>query len=134
MSIFGNIMASIFGHSANAQDAQATKNGAETPTGSPSGAPAAAPKSAPAAQVDVTAVLDRLAAQRKQKLNWRKSIVDLMKLLDMDSGFAARKRLAKELHYAGNMNHSASMNMWLHKQVMTRLAENGGKVPEELKA
>jgi Domain of unknown function (DUF3597) len=133
MSIFGNIMASIFGHSAKAQDTQATK-GASTSTSDPTVAPAAAPKSAPTTQVDVAAVLDRLAAQKKQKLNWRKSIVDLMKLLDMDSSFAARKRLAKELTYTGNMNHSASMNMWLHKQVMTKLAENGGKVPDELKA
>jgi hypothetical protein len=85
-------------------------------------------------EVDVAAVLDKLASQRKQKLNWRKSIVDLMKLLDLDSSFAARKRLAKELNYTGNMSHSASMNMWLHKQVMTKLAENGGKVPKELKA
>ena len=82
----------------------------------------------------MAAVLNGLAGQRKQKLNWRKSIVDLMKLLDMDSSFAARKRLAKELNYTGNMNHSASMNVWLHKQVMTKLAENGGKVPDELKA
>jgi hypothetical protein len=134
MSIFGNIMASIFGHSAKAQGAEATANGPGVTTASPSAAASSMPKTAPSVQVDVAAVLDRLAAQRKQKLNWRKSIVDLMKLLDMDSSFAARKRLAKELNYTGNMNHSASMNMWLHKQVMTKLAENGGKVPDELKA
>jgi hypothetical protein len=132
MSIFGNIMASIFGHSA-AQDAEATKSRPGVTTASPSTAPASMPKTA-AMEVDVAAVLDRLVSQRKQKLNWRKSIVDLMKLLDLDSSFAARKRLAKELNYTGNMNHSASMNMWLHKQVMTKLAENGGKVPNELKA
>ena len=131
MSIFGNILASIFGHSAKAQDTQAI---GATGTPGPSVAPAAAAKPVPATQVDVAAVLDRLATQKKQKLNWRKSIVDLMKLLDLDSSAAARKRLAKELNYTGNMNHSASMNMWLHKQVMTKLAENGGKVPDELKA
>jgi len=132
MSIFGNIMASIFGHSAKAQGAEATASGPGVTTASPSAAASSMPKTAPAVQVDVAAVLNRLAAQRK--LNWRKSIVDLMKLLDMDSSFAARKRLAEELNYTGNMNHSASMNMWLHKQVMTKLAENGGKVPDELKA
>jgi Domain of unknown function (DUF3597) len=125
MSIFGNIMASIFGHSAKAQE-ESKKN--------PAAAPTTASRPTPAMEVDVAAVLDKLGSQRKQKLNWRKSIVDLMKLLDLDSSFAARKRLAKELNYTGNMNHSASMNMWLHKQVMTKLAENGGKVPKELKA
>ena len=134
MSIFGNIMASIFGHSAKARSAEATASKPAATTASPSASPASMPKTAPATEVDVAAVLDGLAGQRKQKLNWRKSIVDLMKLLDMDSSFAARKRLAKELNYTGNMNHSASMNVWLHKQVMTKLAENGGKVPDELKA
>ena len=88
---------------------------------------------APAAQVDVAAVLDGLAKQKKQKLNWRKSIVDLMKLLDLDSSASARKRLADELHYQGDKKQSAKMNIWLHKQVMIKLAENGGKVPDELK-
>ena len=68
-----------------------------------------------------------------EKLDWRTSIVDLMKLLDLDSSLSARKELAQELHYSGDVNDSASMNVWLHKQVMRRLAENGGKVPEELK-
>jgi hypothetical protein len=77
--------------------------------------------------------LSNLAAQNKQKLNWRTSIVDLMKLLDLDSSLSARKQLAQELHFTGDMNDSASMNIWLHKQVMTKLAENGGKVPEELR-
>jgi len=83
--------------------------------------------------VDVAAVLDGLAKQKKQKLKWRTSIVDLMKLLDLDSSAAARKRLAEELHYQGDMKNSAKMNVWLHKQVMIKLAENGGKVPEDLK-
>ena len=74
--------------------------------------------------------MDKLASQTKEKLEWRKSIVDLMKLLNLDSSLAARKELAKELHYAGNMHDSGSMNVWLHKQVMIKLAEHGGKVPE----
>ena len=86
-----------------------------------------------AGTVDVAAVLDGLAKQKKQKLKWRTSIVDLMKLLDLDSSATARKRLAEELHYQGDMKHSAKMNIWLHKQVMIKLAENGGKVPEDLK-
>ena len=84
--------------------------------------------------VDVAAIMDKLAAQSKEKLDWRKSIVDLMKLLNLDSSLAARKQLAQELHFTGNTNDSASMNIWLHQQVMTKLAENGGKVPAELKA
>jgi hypothetical protein len=83
-------------------------------------------------QVDVEAVLSGLAAKNKEKLDWRKSIVDLMKLLNLDSSFAARKELAKELGYTGDTNDSASMNIWLHKQVMQKLAANGGKVPADL--
>ena len=88
---------------------------------------------APAQPVDVEAVLTQLAAQKGQTLNWRTSIVDLMKLLDLDSSLAERKELARELGYSGDMNDSASMNIWLHKQVMRKLADNGGKVPAELK-
>ena len=77
--------------------------------------------------------MDNLAAQSGQRLDWRHSIVDLMKLINLDSSLAARKELAQELHYTGDTNDSASMNVWLHKQVMTKLAENGGKVPDELK-
>ncbi len=77
--------------------------------------------------------MDRLAGQSKEKLDWRKSIVDLMKLLDLNSSLSARKQLAEELHYTGNMSDTASMNIWLHKQVMSKLAENGGKVPDALK-
>jgi len=75
----------------------------------------------------------QLASQNKERLDWRRSIVDLMKLLNLDSGLSARKELAKELHYTGNTDDSAAMNVWLHKQVMIKLAENGGKVPDELK-
>lgn len=82
--------------------------------------------------VDVEAVLTKLAAASKEKLDWRRSIVDLMKLLKLDSSFTARKELAKELGYTGDTNDSASMNIWLHKQVMAKLAANGGKVPADL--
>jgi Domain of unknown function (DUF3597) len=81
----------------------------------------------------VEAVLTRFAAQKKEKLDWRRSIVDLMKLLDLDSSFLARKQLAQELHYTGDTDDTAAMNIWLHKQVMRKLAENGGKVPDDLK-
>jgi hypothetical protein len=83
--------------------------------------------------VDVKGVLTMLARENKEKLDWRKSIVDLMKLLNLDSSLSARKELAKELHYSGNMEDSAAMNIWLHRQVMIKLAENGGKVPDALK-
>jgi Domain of unknown function (DUF3597) len=142
MSIFGDIMSAIFGSSAKAETPAVSpaptvaKPAAAAPSGGPSAtsAPSASvAPSAPAATVDVAAVLDALAKQNKQKLKWRTSIVDLMKLLDLDSGQAARKKLAEELHYSGDMQHSAKMNVWLHKQVMIKLAANGGKVPEELK-
>jgi len=126
MSIFGSIMSAIFKAPAKAAEAASAAVGGGS-------SPAAAPASAPMSQVDVAAVLTGLAAQNKEKLDWRKSIVDLMKLLKLDSSLTARKELAKELHYSGDMNDSASMNIWLHKQVMQKLAENGGKVPEELK-
>jgi hypothetical protein len=139
MSIFGNIMSAIFGTSAAAESSTsaAPTSGAATPSSTAS-QPQAVPsggaaKPAAPATVDVAAVLDGLAKQKKQKLNWRTSIVDLMKLLDLDSSSHARKELAEELHYSGDMKDSAKMNIWLHKQVMTKLAANGGKVPDDLK-
>ena len=131
MSIFGKIMSAIFGSSASAAPA----GGAAAPTaGAGAGtATATATAAPPISQVDVAAVLTDLASKNKEKLDWRKSIVDLMKLLGLDSSLSARKELAKELHYTGDMNDSASMNIWLHKQVMQKLAENGGKVPDDLK-
>ena len=129
MSIFGNIMSAIFGSS----PAAATTLETTAAGGSAAAAPATAPAAAPLSQVDVEAVLTKLAAQSKEKLDWRKSIVDLMKLLGLDSSLAARKELAKELNFTGNTNDSASMNIWLHKQVMAKLAANGGKVPGDLK-
>lgn len=94
---------------------------------------AAAAASATLPQVDVEAVLDDLASKNPQKLNWKTSIVDLMKLLNLDSSLGERKALAKELGYTGDMDDSAAMNIWLHKQVMNKLAANGGKVPADLK-
>ena len=88
---------------------------------------------APAATVDVAPILDQAVKAKGEKLEWRTSIVDLMKALDINSSFAARKELAKELGYTGDSNNSASMNIWLHKQVMTKLAANGGKLPPEIK-
>ena len=82
--------------------------------------------------VDVAAILNDLAKKNPEKRDWKRSIVDLMKLVGMDSSLAARKELAKDLHYTGDMNDSASMNIWLHKEVLRKLSENGGKVPQEL--
>ncbi len=132
MSIFSSIMSKIFSH----------------PAASPAVAQAAAPPSpvatdttvqqpvqtTPAAQpVDVGAVLAHMAEQNGQQLNYKTSIVDLMKLLGLDSSLEARKTLAGELHYTGSTEDSATMNVWLHKEVMTKLEENGGVVPAELK-
>jgi hypothetical protein len=82
--------------------------------------------------VDVAAVLEKMAASHKEKLDWKHSIVDLMKLVGLDSSLSARKELAADLHYTGDTNDSAKMNVWLHKEVMRKLAENGGKVPADL--
>ncbi len=134
MSIFGNIMSAIFGHSSSAAAAPAAAAAATEQSAPASASPAApTPAAASAAPVDVTAIMDGLAAKSSEKLDWRRSIVDLMKLLNLDSSLTARKELAQELSYSGDMNNSASMNIWLHKQVMTKLAENGGKVPNELR-
>jgi hypothetical protein len=95
---------------------------------------AAQPASTVAAgqHVDIDAVLSERAARKKEKLDWRHSIVDLMKVLDLDSSLGARKELARELGYHGELNGSAEMNMWLHKEVMRKVAANGGKVPADL--
>ena len=146
MSVFGNIMSSIFGHAkaqaSPAAPGTASKTSASPSAGTPepsgsasvSGAPKSAATQSAEPQVDVEAVLTRLAGQNREKLEWRTSIVDLMKLLDLDSGLSARKQLARELNYTGDTNDSAKMNMWLHRQVMIKLAENGGKVPDSLRA
>ncbi len=130
MSIFRTILSKIFpsNHPAVATAGDAS---AAAPAGT-SAAGGAAPASA-APPVDVTKILDDLNAKQAQKLNWRTSIVDLMKLLQLDSSLSSRQALARELNYSGDMNDSASMNIWLHKQVMAKLAANGGKVPDDLK-
>ena len=162
MSVFGNIMNAIFGSkspeavpgataaapsgtspaASPAPGAKAAAPSGKSSSASPAPAPGAkaaapsgtSPSAAPAGGVDVEAVLTKMAEENDEDLNWRKSIVDLMKLLDLDSSLAARKELAKELGYKGALNGSAEMNIWLHKQVMVKLAENGGKVPDSLKA
>ena len=138
MSIFGSIMSAILGShpavAASQADAGTDAPSGGAPAAAPGGDAGAAPVQAPAAGVDVVEVLTAKAAQAGQPLDWRNSIVDLMKLLGLDSSLAARKELAGELHYGGDTNDSAGMNVWLHKQVMQKLAENGGKVPDDLKA
>jgi hypothetical protein len=121
MSIFSAIKDAIFGKAAAA----------------PAPAPAAAAPAAPAAptpisQVNVEVILDAADKSLGQNLNWRTSIVDIMKLCGLDSSLGARKELATELGFTGDMNDSASMNIWLHKQVMNKLAANGGYVPADL--
>lgn len=118
MSIFSKIMGAIFG-STSAQ--------ASTPANAP--APAT-----PASTVDVAAIVDAAADGKDEDLEWRTSIVDLMKALDLDSSLAARKELAKELKYTGDTSDSATMNVWLHKQIMAKLAANGGKLPDDIKS
>jgi hypothetical protein len=118
MSIFGKIMSAIFG---------------STTSATPAGGGAAGGGSAAAPAVDVAPILDKAVAAKKEKLAWRTSIVDLMKALDIDSSLGARKELAKELGYTGDTNDSATMNVWLHKQVMAKLAANGGKLPADVK-
>jgi hypothetical protein len=125
MSIFGKIMGAIFGTTASAAPADPAK-------GAGSAAPSSGAGTA-AASIDVAPILDKAVAAKGEKLEWRTSIVDLLKALDIDSSLGARKELAKELNYSGDTNDSASMNVWLHKQVMTKLAANGGKLPADLK-
>ncbi len=139
MSMFGSIMSKIFGHAAAAPAvAQANAAPAPMPTDTTVQQPvasAATPSApgAPAAPVDVGAVLAAMAQQNGQPLNYKTSIVDLLKLLGLDSSMEARKTLAGELHYTGSTDDSATMNVWLHKEVMTKLEQNGGVVPAELK-
>jgi len=134
MSIFGSIVSAIFGHkSAPAATTSAPAAPAAAPPAAASATPAAAGTPKPMSQAEVVAMIEKAVDGQDEDLNWRQSIVDLMKALKLDSSLAARKQLAQELHYGGDTNDSATMNVWLHKQVMTKLAENGGKVPDELK-
>lgn len=146
MGILSNIFHKIFPSShpaaqSGGQAAPGSQQRAPQPTQPPAQQPAPQtapqsaqqPQAAPMQQVDVEAVLNNMQQQSGQQLNWRTSIVDLLKLLGLDSSLQARKELAAELHYTGDTNDSAGMNIWLHKQVMRKLAENGGKVPADLK-
>lgn len=115
------------------QAAAAKVASASTPSATPAVAmatPAAEP--VPTKNVDVAAVLDAAVAKSGQTLNWKTSIVDLLKALNIDSSLTARKALADELGYTGDKSDSAAMNIWLHKQVLAKLAANGGKVPDTL--
>ena len=127
MGILSNIFHKIFPSSHPAVQAPAPAPAA--PAGQP--APAAPPPVAAMEQVDVEQLLNGMP--QASSLNWKTSIVDLLKLLDLDSSLQSRKELAAELHYTGDTSDSASMNIWLHRQVMNKLAANGGKVPADLK-
>ena len=146
MALFSHLLSRIWGHADTAAPAAASTGGepAATPSSAtpssaaPDAAPAAASTvapaapAAPAAPVDVAVVLNGLAATHAERLDWQHSIVDLLKLVGLDSSLAARKELATDLHYTGELDGSAAMNLWLHKEVMKKLADNGGKVPQEL--
>jgi hypothetical protein len=142
MGLFGTLMQKIFhagavaeappdalkpGMTGESRVEAAQRQGVPVAAAVPGGA-----SRAPAQPVDVAAVLEKMAASHKEKLDWKHSIVDLMKLVGMDSSLSARKELADDLHYTGDKNDSAKMNVWLHKEVMRKLAENGGKVPADL--
>jgi hypothetical protein len=135
MSILGNILGKIFPSFRSAEASTLSPDAAAAATAQSEAASraAAAASAASMPQVDVEAVLNELASKNPEKLNWKTSIVDLMKLLSLDSSLGERKALAKELGYSGDTSDSASMNIWLHRQVMNKLAANGGKVPADLK-
>jgi len=144
MGLFGTLMNKIFHAGATAEapsdalqpgQSNESRVAAAARTGLPVGAAVpGASAGTPHASIDIAQTLDRMAAANAEKLDWKHSIVDLMKLVGMDSSLAERKELAADLKYSGDTNDSATMNMWLHKEVMRRLAENGGKVPPELLA
>ena len=130
MSIFGNIMNKIFHHPTAQQQQPAPAQAA--PQSAPAGDTATATAAPPTQSVDVGAVLSEMAAAKGGGGNYQTSIVDLLKLLDLDSSLGNRKQLAKDLNYTGDTNDSASMNIWLHKQVMDKLAANSGKATADL--
>ena len=145
MSVFGSIVSAIFGskHAANASAVSGRalpghlrRRGHRRHRGQPHrpARPAGTAAIKPISREDVEAILKRLHDDQREDFDWRKSIVDLMKLLKLDSSLSARKQLAQELGYSGALDGSAEMNLWLHRQVMTKLAESGGKVPDSLKA
>jgi hypothetical protein len=130
MSVLGNLFNKIFHRKQDAGQPGTTT--AQAPAGSGTAPQPQGGGAATAQRVDIEQVLNEMAANNPQKLNWRTSIVDLMKLVGMDSSLQERKQLADELGYTGDKNDSATMNIWLHKQVMKKMAENGGKVPADL--
>ncbi|MBF9152094.1 DUF3597 domain-containing protein [Novosphingobium jiangmenense] len=135
MSIFSKIMDAISWKGTRPTQTGQTPKPAPAPapaapTPTPTAAPAAAPAPTPASQFDVEANLSEMA--QGKDLNWRTSIVDLMKLLSIDASLANRKELAQELGYTGALDGSAEMNIWLHRATMRKLAENGGKVPASI--
>ena len=134
MSVFGSIVSAIFGskHAPGVTPAAGTSSGPSASAGTPRPRMRTAAK--PISRADVEAILKKLDDDQDEDFEWGKSITDLMKLLKLDSSLGARKQLAKELGYTGALDGSAEMNVWLHKQVMTKLAESGGKVPDSLKA
>src|SRR5262249_26170925 len=137
MSVFGSIVSAIFGskHAATVTGAAGPSSAAPSPQApSASATPAGATAAKPISRTEVETILAKLAAEQRENLDWKNSIVDLMKLLKLDSSLGARKQLAQELGYTGALDGSATMNVWLQKQVMTKLAESGGKVPDSLKA
>ena len=134
MSIFGSIVSAIFGHkSAQAGTTSAPAAPAPAPSAASPGTPAGAAPPKPMSQAEVVAMIETAVGAQGEDLNWKQSIVDLMKALKLDSSLAARKQLAQELGYTGALDGSAEMNVWLHKQVMAKLAEGGGTVPASLK-
>jgi hypothetical protein len=133
MSIFGSIVSAIFGHSAAPGSTAATGTSTAPKPGAPTPPPGATPGK-PMTREQVEAMIEKLADAQDEEYNWEESIVDLMKLLKLDSSLTARKQLAQELGYTGALNGSAEMNIWLHEQVMTKLAEGGGVVPASLSA
>jgi hypothetical protein len=140
MSVFGNIVSAIFKHGSSATSTvkPAAPGGTPAPAGTPAaaGTPTAAGTAATGkamTRAEVETMIANIAASKHEQYNWRQSIVDLMKLLNLDSSLNARKQLAQELGYTGALNGSAEMNIWLHQQVMTKLAESGGTVPESLR-
>jgi len=129
--IFGTLMSKIMRRSHDAPAPTATPAAAPAAANKPAAPAPVAPAAAPPV-VDVEAVLEGLASKYSHKVNWRYSIVDLMTLLGMDSSLSQRRELAHELGYTGDTGATATMNIWLHKQVLKKLAENGGKVPADL--
>ncbi|HWK36245.1 DUF3597 domain-containing protein [Sphingomonas sp.] len=130
MGIFSSIKNAIWGHKAATPTAPAAAPTAATPAAT---TPAAAPQPAPApVEVDIEAVLTQLQAEKGTHLNWQTSIVDLLKLVGLESSLTERKELAKELGYTSDFSGTAEDNIWLHKRVLKELAANGGKVPASL--